>query len=660
MQKNNPSSSAGNSSGYTCKYPCEYPCEYLCPLEQLSKRLEQIGQFEDNPRLAIACSGGGDSLALLLLCKEWWLKKYGNSHNEENLAKENPAEENLAKESSCLAKTKAEKCYEHNIVALICDHRMRAESISECQNLKETIEKQFKLSAHILTAQSFANQRGNLQQNMRHFRIKACQEWCRKNAVIHLLFGHTQDDQVETCLLQQTNQLRGSGAMQELRYARHVRIIRPMLEIRRLDLRKWLAQRNISWLEDPSNQSSNYARNRLRRELELEGRGGGGSRRDEKNSIRSMLNTCEQIMETNATANSAIDKELEKFTAQYVALYPEGYARIDSRAFLKLPELPAQRLISSLAQLVGGKHVRGRQVKQVLPLWREKMENFLAKGSPTTALNLAEQGEKPESKPPILSLGRTILLANKNKGESKGSDKSIGEQMLAPLLTPLLTPSLAPSLTPCYFFIVRAQTGTHAVTHAASRVVDEEFDITWHKETMLRWRQNPLWDGRYRILPPLQPRAEQPRAKQPIAKPLQQPLSLACRLLGRLGVEQLRAAAKNKMSQEDDYVVQAIELFEALPARIREACPAFWQKDQLRALPTLKIYRNFPPPETRAKNYPRNSPRNYPRNYQGRGYQTRDCWLSTKESAQLPRIRWKSVEQQNVEKNAIFNLNLNP
>ena len=581
-------------------------CEYRCPLEQLSRRLEQVGLFEYSPRpssprlapprlapprlapprLAIACSGGGDSLALLLLCKEWWLEKYGNSFTS-----------NLAKKSSQLANTKAEKCCEHSIVALICDHRMRAESTSECQKLKEVIEKQFKLSVNILTAQSFSNQRGNIQQNMRHFRIKACQEWCRKNAVIHLLFGHTQDDQVETFLLQQTNQLRGSGAMQELRYARHVRIIRPMLEIKRQDLRKWLVARNISWLEDPSNQSSNYARNRLRHKLEA------GEKRGGENSIRSILDTCRQIR----TTNFAIDRELENFIAQYVALYPEGYARIESREFLKLQELPAQRLISSLAQRVGGRHVRSSQVKNVLPLWQEKLESFLAKRSPASKLSVVEQHEQQENKPPIISLGRTILLANKSN--------SIGEQNS--------------------FLIVRSQ------------LAAEELDITLHKEDCLARRQNPLWDGRYRILPAFKPREELSQ-KTPYPSSLQQPLSLTCRLLGRIGIEQLRSAAKNKVSHEDDTVVQAMQLFEALHARVRAACPAFWQKNQLLALPTLKIYRNFPPPETRV------------RDCEERGCEEKDCWLSTKENAQLPKIRWETVEQQNIEKNTIFNLRLSP
>ncbi len=534
-----------------------YIRKYNCPLEQLSRRLEQVEQFEDNPRLAIACSGGGDSLALLLLCKEWWLKKYDGSSGK----REHPR-----------AKIRIEKSCEHNIVALICDHRTRAESTGECQRLKETIEKQFELSANILTAPSFANQRGNLQQNMRHFRLKACLEWCRENAAIHLLFGHTQDDQVETLLLQRANRLRGSGAMRELGYARHARIIRPMLEIRRLDLRKWLSARNISWLEDPSNQSNSYARNRLRHELEV------GRNNDGKNNVRSILDTCERIRSTN----SVIDKQLEDFTAQYVALYPEGYARIESREFLKLQEPAARRLISSLAQRVGGRHVRGMQVKQILPLWREKMEHFLANTKHSSAI---ESRARQENKPPTLSLGRTLLLANKSNG----------------------------------FFIVRAL------------VASEELDISMHKGFVPTkiWMQKPLWDGRYRILPAF--------------RPSQQPIALTCRFLGRDGIEQLRAATKNKASQKNSSVVQAMWLFETLHARIREACPAFWQNDQLRALPTLMIYRNFPQPKTPT-----------------RDYEEKNCWLSTKESAQLPRIRWEPVEQQNIEKNTIFNSNPNP
>ena len=77
--------------------------------------------------------------------------------------------------------------------------------------------------------------------------------------------GHTRDDQAETVLLRLTRGAgpRGLAGM----HPKNGRIVRPLLGCRREDLRAWLAQRHLRFVEDETNQDVSIPRNRVRAEL---------------------------------------------------------------------------------------------------------------------------------------------------------------------------------------------------------------------------------------------------------------------------------------------------------------------------------------------------------------------------------------------------------
>lgn len=84
-----------------------------------------------------------------------------------------------------------------------------------------------------------------------------------------LLTAHHSDDQSETLLL---NLMRGSGidglsAMPQHRPLGAGSLQRPLLDFQNAGLRRYLRDNNISWLEDPSNQSLNHDRNFMRHEI---------------------------------------------------------------------------------------------------------------------------------------------------------------------------------------------------------------------------------------------------------------------------------------------------------------------------------------------------------------------------------------------------------
>jgi tRNA(Ile)-lysidine synthetase-like protein len=76
--------------------------------------------------------------------------------------------------------------------------------------------------------------------------------------------AHTRDDQIETVLMRA---MRGAGArgLAGLRARSSVR--RPFLDVRRAELLTYANARSLEWIEDPSNASPSFLRNRIRRDL---------------------------------------------------------------------------------------------------------------------------------------------------------------------------------------------------------------------------------------------------------------------------------------------------------------------------------------------------------------------------------------------------------
>jgi tRNA(Ile)-lysidine synthase len=76
--------------------------------------------------------------------------------------------------------------------------------------------------------------------------------------------AHTRDDQVETVLMRV---LRGAGARGLAGLYAGGEVVRPLLEVSRHEVGAYAAARRLRWVEDPSNASRAYLRNRVRLDL---------------------------------------------------------------------------------------------------------------------------------------------------------------------------------------------------------------------------------------------------------------------------------------------------------------------------------------------------------------------------------------------------------
>ncbi|MBA2419804.1 MAG: tRNA lysidine(34) synthetase TilS [Thermoleophilaceae bacterium] len=102
---------------------------------------------------------------------------------------------------------------------------------------------------------------GNLQARARDARYAAAEH----HAVGDYAAGHTASDQAETVLYRLATSP-GRRALLGME-PRRERLVRPLLEVTREEVRSYLRHRSLDWREDPSNADRRFARARAREEL---------------------------------------------------------------------------------------------------------------------------------------------------------------------------------------------------------------------------------------------------------------------------------------------------------------------------------------------------------------------------------------------------------
>ncbi len=106
---------------------------------------------------------------------------------------------------------------------------------------------------------------GNLHANARAARYDEARRVAREQELELIATAHTADDQAETVLYR----LASSPGRRPLRGMpkRDGMLIRPLLGVRRQELREYLERRGLEWREDSSNEDPRFARARVRRIL---------------------------------------------------------------------------------------------------------------------------------------------------------------------------------------------------------------------------------------------------------------------------------------------------------------------------------------------------------------------------------------------------------
>ena len=280
-------------------------------LAEFSAALARLARWEAKPFLAVAVSGGADSLALTLLADRW-----------------------------------ARECG-GQICAITVDHRLRPESGTEIRRLQGWLSA--RAIHHEVLAWSGDKPVTGIQEAARAARYALLDDWCRVHGCLHLLTAHHRDDQAETCLIRRRV---GSGAsglagMSAIRELSHCRVVRPLLSVAKRRLVMFLDTERQPFITDPSNRDPVFERSRLRNEGSL--------------PVGREFDALVNEIRTFACERKSNESTLHRLLAHSVELHPAGFALLDPALLLNAPRDVSEGLLAALAVTIGGRRYSPRR-----------------------------------------------------------------------------------------------------------------------------------------------------------------------------------------------------------------------------------------------------------------------------------------------------------
>ncbi|VAW18209.1 tRNA(Ile)-lysidine synthetase [hydrothermal vent metagenome] len=202
----------------------------VLPLVELNRLFAPI---EKEAAIAIAVSGGKDSLALLLLVYAWQIQVFS----------------------------------EQEVHVYTLDHGLRAEGEKETQFVK-SVAGELGIRTTILRWDGDKPENG-IQAGARAARYRLIGEAMKKDGVGVLLTGHHRKDQAETVLMRlaHSSGLKGLGGMRPLSQLQEVMVFRPLLDMEPEFLEQVVKKSGLTPIDDPSNSNEDFERVRWRRQL---------------------------------------------------------------------------------------------------------------------------------------------------------------------------------------------------------------------------------------------------------------------------------------------------------------------------------------------------------------------------------------------------------
>lgn len=295
-------------------------------IERVAAAIERYAMFRPGDRVGVGVSGGADSVCLLYLLRElaprWALR----------------------------------------LSVLHLDHGLRGEASRQDAEFVRDLAARLELPFHLEVtdvARRRAEAGGNLEQVGRNARREFFLQFLRAGAVDRVALGHTRSDQAETVLFRL---LRGAGpgGLAGILPVTAEGFVRPLLDVSRQEVRRYLESHGLQWREDPTNQDPALARNRIRHHLlpALE--------RDWNPNLESAL----------ARLATLAQEDEEYWRAEIDRLEPahalvQGAARlVRANVLTALPRPVARRLLRRLLEGVRGdlRRLEYEHIEQILRL----------------------------------------------------------------------------------------------------------------------------------------------------------------------------------------------------------------------------------------------------------------------------------------------------
>ena len=272
--------------------------------------------------LAVAVSGGPDSLALAYLAKCYSIKN------------------------------------KITVKFFLVDHKLRPESTEEAASVKKILQK-IGITCEVLSWKGKKPSR-NIQSLAREARYSLLAKECKKNNIKYLLLGHHSNDLFENFLIRV---VRGSGLNGLVSFSKSVKykdddlnILRPLLNLEKNDLI------NISkivfkfFIKDPSNINEMYKRTRIRTLLE--------TLEKEGLDLKKLKLTIDNLRDSDKSIKFYVKKNLKDNS---VHIKTKGTCILNHNFFDQSHEV-VFRSLTFVIQIIGKKYypVRGKSINELI------------------------------------------------------------------------------------------------------------------------------------------------------------------------------------------------------------------------------------------------------------------------------------------------------
>ena len=206
----------------------------------LSNKLKKKLKNLKNKKILVAVSGGPDSLALSILTKS------------------------------------LETSLNLNIYYVLIDHGIRKKSYLEGVKTRLKLKK-FGIKLNII--KNHQKIKNNIQSKAREIRYQLLSNFCKKKNINYLMTAHHSEDQVETFLirLSRGSGVQGLSSMKIVtKLKSNLKIVRPLLDVKKKDLMHISKLVFGKYINDPSNKNPKFLRTKIRKlikEMEKSGIG---------------------------------------------------------------------------------------------------------------------------------------------------------------------------------------------------------------------------------------------------------------------------------------------------------------------------------------------------------------------------------------------------
>jgi tRNA(Ile)-lysidine synthase len=310
----------------------------------------RLAAFAPSKHLAVAFSGGPDSLALLILAAQWAKRRKAVS-----------------------------------LHAFTVDHGLRAASAAEAKRAAGMARA---LGVpHRILRWTGAKPASGIQAAAREARYRLLLDACRTAGASDLLVAHHLEDQAETFLLRLA---RGSGVdgLSAMAPARpltedepSVRLLRPLLDLPRDRLLATVRRSGLQPVEDPSNENEAFDRVKARKALAALAPLGLDAAR--------LARTAGQM----ARARAALESATAALLSGHAVLSPFGHVEAESAALAAAPRETGLRALALIIRIVGGNNYSPR-LEALDALYDALVQGKLGAGRTLAGVKLAASGAR--------------------------------------------------------------------------------------------------------------------------------------------------------------------------------------------------------------------------------------------------------------------------